>query len=562
MMTQDARSVRLRLARVLLAGRGLAGRGLAGLGLAGLGLAAGLLAAGLAAPAGAQQPAGQPAPSGTLRIVLANPLASLDPVVSTAAFIRNHGFMVYDQLFGLDSKGEARPQMVERHEVSADGTTHRFILREGLIWHDGQPVRAADAVASIRRWGQRDIAGRALLRAVAAIEVENERTFVIRLGRPFGLVTEALARPTASALFMMPERIASTPANVAFTDATGSGPFIFQRDQFSPGERAVYVRNPAYRPRPEPADGLAGGKLALLERIEWLGITDPATVAAAIQAGEVDFVEQPSPDVQPILARNRNIRLFALNPIGSMIWLRPNHRQPPFDHPAARQALLYLVNQQENLQAVGIAPSEQVPFCPAYFLCGTPLESSAGARGLRAIDVEKAKALLREAGYDGRRVVFLNAADAPVNNAVTLTMAQNMRQAGLNVDVATTDWATLSQRRNRQEPIEQGGWNLFVTVANVLDAQNPLVNVYLGSPCQGGLAGWPCDERLEQLRASWWEEGDPAKRRAILEQVHAQAYESLPYINAGQFRTLAAHRTNIHGLGETIIPVFWGVTKR
>jgi len=520
-------------------------------------VAATLAALGPAGPAAAQ-----PAPSGTLRIVLQNPLASLDPVVSTAAFIRNHGFLVYDQLFALDSRGEARPQMVERHEVSADGMTHRFTLREGLAFHDGQPVRAADAVASIRRWGQRDIAGRALLSATAAMEVVDERSFTIRLSRPFGLVTEVLARPTASALFVMPERIASTPANVAFTDATGSGPFIFRAQDFLPGERAVYLRNPAYRPRPEAADGLAGGKVALLERIEWLGISDPATAAAALQSGEIDFLEAPTPDVLPTLRRNRNIRTFALNPVGSMVWLRPNHAIPPFNHPAARRALLHLVNQQENLQAIGVAPSEQVPYCPAYFLCGTPLESSAGAEGLREIDLERARALLREAGYNGERVVFLNATDAPVNNAVTLTMAENMRRAGLNMDVVAMDWATLSQRRNRREGVEQGGWNLFVTVANVLDAQNPLVNVYLGSPCEGGLAGWPCDEELERLRRAWWEEADPAKRRQLLEAVHARAYVALPYINGGQFRVLAAHRANIEGLRPTIIPVFWGVTKR
>ena len=520
-------------------------------------VAATLAALGPAGPAAAQ-----PAPSGTLRIVLQNPLASLDPVVSTAAFIRNHGFLVYDQLFALDSRGEARPQMVERHEVSADGMTHRFTLREGLAFHDGQPVRAADAVASIRRWGQRDIAGRALLSATAAMEVVDERSFTIRLSRPFGLVTEVLARPTASALFVMPERIASTPANVVFTDATGSGPFIFRAQDFLPGERAVYLRNPAYRPRPEAADGLAGGKVALLERIEWLGISDPATAAAALQSGEIDFLEAPTPDVLPTLRRNRNIRTFALNPVGSMVWLRPNHAIPPFNHPAARRALLHLVNQQENLQAIGVAPSEQVPYCPAYFLCGTPLESSAGAEGLREIDLERARALLREAGYNGERVVFLNATDAPVNNAVTLTMAENMRRAGLNMDVVAMDWATLSQRRNRREGVEQGGWNLFVTVANVLDAQNPLVNVYLGSPCEGGLAGWPCDEELERLRRAWWEEADPAKRRQLLEAVHARAYVALPYINGGQFRVLAAHRANIEGLRPTIIPVFWGVTKR
>jgi peptide/nickel transport system substrate-binding protein len=360
----------------------------------------------------------------------------------------------------------------------------------------------------------------------------------------------------------MPERIAATPATTAITDATGSGPFIFRAQDYLPGERAVYTRNPAYRPRSEPADGLAGGKVVQIERLEWLGISDPATAAAALQSGEIDFIEQPSPDVLPVLARNRNIRTFALNPIGSMVWLRPNHQVPPFNDPRARQALLHLVNPQENLQAIGVPPSEQVAWCPAFFLCGTPLESSAGAEGLRAINLDRARALLREAGYTGQRVVFLNATDSPINNAVTLTMADNMRRAGLNMDVVAMDWATLTQRRNRREPIEQGGWNLFVTVANVLDAQNPLVNVYLGSPCEGGVAGWPCDAELERLRAAWWEESDPAKRRPLLDQVQARATAVLPYVNGGQFRVLAAHRTSVEGLRPTTIPVFWGVTKR
>ena len=501
------------------------------------------------------------AQGGTLRFVLVNDLASLDPVMSTAAFVRNHGFMVYDQLFALDAKGEPRPQMVERFTVSPDGMKYAFTLRPGLAFHDGAPVRAADAVASVKRWSQRDVVGKALAAAMASIEVTGERDFAITLARPFALVTEALARPTASALFVMPERIANTPATTAITEATGSGPFIFEAAQWRAGDRALYRRNPAYQPRPEPPDGLAGGKVAKLERLEWRAIPDQATAAAALQAGEIDLIEQPSPDLIPILERNANIRTMALNPVGSVVWLRLNHTQPPFDNPAARQALLYLVNQKENLDAAGIRLSEQLAFCPAYFLCGSPLESAAGARGMKTADFDRARALLKEAGYDGRKVVFLNAADSPINNAVTLTMADAFRKAGLNMDVATTDWATLTQRRNKREAPEQGGWNLFVTVANVLDGGSPLTNLYLASPCQNGIAGWPCDQKLEDLRRAWWEENDPAKRRLVMEQVHARAYDVLPYINAGQFRTLAAYRGNVTGLRPTTIPVFWGVEK-
>jgi peptide/nickel transport system substrate-binding protein len=498
----------------------------------------------------------------TLRMVMINDLASLDPVQSTAAYVRNHGFLVYDQLYALDSHGEARPEMVESQTVSPDGMTYSFTLRDNLAFSDGSKVRAADAVASIRRWAERDVVGRTLAAATASLDVVDDRTFTLKLAHPFALVTEALARPTANALFVMPERIARTPATTPITDATGSGPFVFQPDQWRAGDKAVYLRNRSYVPRAEPPDGLAGGKVATLDRIEWVSMPDASIAAAALEKGEIDYLEQPSPDLMPQLQRNPSIKTMAVNPVGFNLWLRINQTQPPFDDARARRALLFLVNQHENLDAIGIPPAQQDAYCPAYFLCHTPLETMAGAEGLREIDIPRARALLKEAGYAGQKVVFMDPSDLAINHAVTLTMTENFRKAGLNVDTPAMDWATLTQRRNKREPVDQGGWNLFVTVATVLDTGNPLSNLYLASPCKGGLAGWPCDQALEDLRRSWWEERDPAKRREILDQVQAQAFRSLPYINAGQFRTLTAFRSNIEGIRATTVPVFWGVTKQ
>ena len=515
-----------------------------------------LAAALLTTPATAQTK-----PPTTLRIALALPATTLDPVQSTAATARNHGFFIYDQLFALDSHGVPRPQMVQSHTVSDDRMTWRFTLRDGLAFHDGAPVRAADAVASIRRWVQRDVVGRALAAATAAMETIDDKTFELRLAQPFALVLEALARPTGSALFVMPERIAQASPNTALTDATGSGPFIFRAAEWRAGDRAVYVRNPAYRPRDEAPDGLAGGKVVHLDRVEWLAMPDATVAVNALANGEIDFLEQPPPDLVPTLERNRRVRVEPINPVGSMAWLRINHTQPPFNDPRARQALLYLINQQDVLEGMGIRPAEQVPDCRAYFLCGTPLETAAGARGLREPDVARARELLREAGYDGRPVVFLNATDNGLNNASTLVMAESFRRAGLNMDVQAMDWGTLTARRNRREPQEAGGWNLFVTIANVLDGENPLANLYLASTCDAAPAGWPCDEELERLRRAWYGEADPTKRRALLDQVHARAYEVLPYINAAQFRANAAWRTNVTGIRPTTVPVFWGVRK-
>lgn len=501
------------------------------------------------------------APGQTLRVVLINDLTSLDPVFSPAAFVRNHGYFVYDQLFAFDSKGVARPQMVEEHSVSPDHMKYSFTLREGLAFHDGEPVRAADAVASIRRWGQRDVVGRILTAATASLEATNDRTFTLTLAKPFAFVVEALARTTGSALFVMPERLARTPATVAITDPIGSGPFTLRLTDFKVGDRVSYRRNAAYRPRPEPADGLAGGKVVKLDQVDWLAIPDPATQALALQNGEIDFIEQPTPDVMPTLERNRQIRTMAINPAGYQAWVRFNHIQPPFNDPRMRQAMLHIINQQDVLDSMGVRASEQVPYCPAFFFCGTPYESRAGAVGLQKPDLARAQALMKEAGYDGRKVVLLNATDLALNNAAALTIADAMQKAGFAMDVVATDWSTITQRRNRREAPEAGGWNIFISIANVLDGQTPLTNLFLASPGETGLTGWPKDAALEDLRRSWWEEEDAGKRQAILDRVQARATEVLPYIPGAQFRTLAAFRSNVEGIRPTTIPVFWGVEK-
>lgn len=497
-----------------------------------------------------------------LRIVKGNELTALDPVASTATFARDHGFLVYDQLFAFDTKGVPQKQMVESFEASADGTSYLFTLREGLAFHDGAPVRAADAVASIRRWSQRDVVGRALAAATASLEVVDERRFALKLARPFGLVEAALARPTASALFVMPESVAQTPAATPITTAIGSGPFIFRGDEWRIGDRAVYARNPDYRPRAEPADGLAGGKVAKVDRIDWIAMPDPATAAAALTNGEIDYWELPPADFMPVLQRNNAVRLTPINPVGSMIWLRMNHTQPPFNDARVRQALLHAINQRDVLDAAGIPEADRVDLCLAYFLCGTPNETDAGAENFRQQDIARGAALLREAGYDGRPVVFLNPANLPTNNAATLVIAQALTQMGMKMDVQALDFATVASRRNNRNPVDQGGWNLFITVANSLDAGDPLTNVYLAMPCERGIAGWPCDEKMEELRRAWWEERDATRRRALLEAVHRRAYEVVPYANLGQFRFHAAVRRNIEGVQASTVPVFWGIEKK
>src|SRR5437762_5149428 len=214
----------------------------------------------LAAPAHAEK---------TLRAVMHSDLKILDPIWTTAYIVRNHGYMVYDTLFATDAKGEIKPQMVGKHEVSADQLTHTFTLRDGLTWHDGQPVTAEDCVASIKRWSAKDSTGQKLMTFVDGLQVKDAKTFVMKLKSPTGLVLLGLGKPSSNVPFMMPKRVAETDPNTQISDFTGSGPFIFKRDEWKPGDKTVYIRNDKYKPRSEPASGFAGGKIVKVDRVEW-----------------------------------------------------------------------------------------------------------------------------------------------------------------------------------------------------------------------------------------------------------------------------------------------------
>ncbi|MBV1796595.1 hypothetical protein KSF81_05745 [Siccirubricoccus sp. G192] len=291
-----------------------------------LGALAALALLGAAAPAAAQQ---QQQP---LRLVMNTELQVLDPVFTPSVVTRTFGYMVWDTLVGVDSHGEAKPQMLESWQISDDRLTWTFKLRPGLEWHDGAPVTAEDCVLSIRRWGARDGLGRQLMAAARGLRVVDEKTFVLELARPFGQVLEALGKASTLVPFMMPARIAQTPPNQQIQEVVGSGPFLFRREEWRPGDRVVFHRNPRYRPREEPADGLAGGKQVHLERAEFVSIPDHSTKVAALQAGEIDYLERAPLDfIQPL---RRDRRVVVTQGLGGGADLRGADAQP---YPAALQ---------------------------------------------------------------------------------------------------------------------------------------------------------------------------------------------------------------------------------
>jgi peptide/nickel transport system substrate-binding protein len=227
-----------------------------------------------------------------LRIVPHSNLAILDPIWTTAYMSRNHGYMIYDTLFATDEKAQIKPQMVESWTESPDKRLWTFKLRKGLEFHDGKPVTSEDVVASLQRWGKRDAMGSALFQFVQRMDTPSPDTFRIFLNEANGFMLEALGKPSSNVPFIMPKRIADTDAFKQIEEHIGSGPYIFKRDEFKPGDKAVYLKNPKYVPRSEPPSGTAGGKHVYVDRVEWnLALRDAQAQVNALQKGEIDILE-------------------------------------------------------------------------------------------------------------------------------------------------------------------------------------------------------------------------------------------------------------------------------
>jgi peptide/nickel transport system substrate-binding protein len=489
-------------------------------------------------------------------------LAILDPIWTTAYVTRNHGFLVFDTLFGIDGQFRPQLQMLESAGAESDGLLWRLRLRDGLKFHDGTPVLARDCVASIRRWGARDAFGQALLAATDELTASDDRSIVFRLKRPFPLLPDALGKASSNLPAMMPERLAKTDPFTAITDMIGSGPYRFKADERVPGSLVVYERFADYRPRDSGTpDWIAGPKIAHFDRIEWHVVPDSATASAALQSGEVDWWEQPTFDLLPLLKGAPEVTIEQIDPTGFPSMARFNQLWPPFDNPAIRRALLGCVSETDEMTAVAGTDSHLWRADLGFFPPASPMASTAGTAILQGPrDYDKVKRDLAAAGYKGERVVAMIATDFPVLNAMGVVGADMLKRAGMNVDVLATDWGTVVQRRAKKDSPEKGGWSVFFTSFSGLDQFTPASYVALRGNGQNAWFGWPTAPKLEELRDQWFAAPDLAAQKKICEQIQLQAFVDVPFLPLGLYYQPTAHRKNVTDLLKGL-PIFWNVRK-
>ncbi len=518
-----------------------------------------LLRAALAGTAALSVPAiGRAAEQNTISFIPQADLASLDPVWTTADVTRNHSVLVFDTLYGVDNDYQPHPQMAAGHVVSTDRRQWDIALRDGLKFHDNTPVLARDCVATIDRWSKIDPFGAVLMAATDELSAPSDKVIRFRLKQPFALLPNALAGFNCC---IMPERLAKTPNTQQVTEMVGSGPFRYIAAERVPGSRVVYEKFAGYMPRSDgPAEYTSGPKIVYVDRVVWTVSPDPATNAAAMSAGEFDWWENPTIDLEPVLKQDKNLTVVVKDHMGEIGCLRFNSLFPPFDNPAVRRVVLSAVDQKNYMEAVAGADPSLIKNDVGLFVPGSPMASTVGVDSMRGMnDPAKVKAALDAAGYKGEKIVVLAASNYPTINAIAQVGGDMLKRIGFNVDYKSLDWGTVVQRRASRSPPGQGGWNIFFTFLGGAGNVTPAFAPALRSDGKGWF-GWPTDAKMEALRAAWFQAPDLAAQQKVCAEMQAEFFQNPSYAPLGMYFQPTCFRANLTGVPEGI-PQFYRVRR-
>ena len=499
--------------------------------------------------------------AGVLKFIPQSDLTILDPVATTLYTTRNHAFIVFDTLFGMDSQYRMQPQMLSGFKVEEDGMRWLLTLRDGLVFHDGEKVLARDCVASITRWAKRDALGGTLMAATEELSAPDDKTIQFRMKKRFPLLPFALGKVATPMCAMMPERLAKLDPFKPLPEIVGSGPFRFVANEYSSGNRAVYQRFDKYQPRQEATSGwTAGGKVVHTERVEWVTINDPSTAGNALMAGEVDWWEQPTDDLAPLLTRNDKVKMEITDKTGIIGFMKMNELQPPFNNAAIRRALLGAVTQEDYVSAIAGTDPKMWRTGVGLFCPGTDMANDAGLEVMTGPrDLAKVKAAIQAAGYQGEKVAVMVPTDTHYRKAMGEITVDMMRTVGLNVDYVAVDWGTAAVRRDNKGSLDKGGWSALCTTLSGLDLQNPTGHAFRTTG-QTGWFGWADSPKIAELRNEWMDSSDLEAQKRIAVEMQKQWWIDVPHIPLGQWFQPTAYRSNVTNVLEGF-PVFWGVKK-
>ena len=492
---------------------------------------------------------------GTLIHVPASDISFLDPSPSGILPDFYHGMLAYDHLFGMDENGVPQPQMVGDWSVSADGRSWSFTLRDQLMFHDGSPVTTDEVICSL----DRNLRGRSVLGKLLAVDLDSmskvdDKTFTIELSADFGLVLDALAEnAVGSAIIYTMEDCVVDPLEAADVKI-GNGPMRFV--EWNPGSDALYVRNDAYVPRPEPVSDYAGGKIINIDELKYQIIPDRNTRAIALETGQVDMIDFPLEDDHARLSQSSDLEV-RYDKLEGFDFVTMNQLAPPFDNIHARKALITGIPQSDLLAAA--YPDGFWTECAAAYGCGGRWESSVGPQGDYINgDADAARAHWELSGYDGSPIRVRTFADRPNMFNFGLVVQQFLEdELGAEVELLVGDISATFSLVNAREEAEAGNWNITM-IWSTSGGLDPVRSAIMRGPWNG----WGDRPEVEELKSSFARAVSDEDKERIVDEIQQIYLNDAAVFIAGQHRTYRAWKTEVKDVISATTrtyPVFWGL---
>jgi peptide/nickel transport system substrate-binding protein len=499
-------------------------------------------------------PAGQAKFGGTLRVVSQASIATLDAVWSPFYVVVAVAQHLYETPLGWNTELLPAPRMVDTWNVSPDGRTYTFSLRQGQSFHDGQPLTAKDVVASLNRWLPGGSAAAGLMRNYVKetpFVVVDNLTFEVRMNEPYGAVISTLAKPHWGP-FVMPERIAgTTQVTEGTTEYIGSSPYKLVR--WDQGDKVVLERYEGYQPRTDKANHMVGAAISYLDGITWLEIPDEETKIAGLETGEWDVVDGAAFDFFKRLSSNADIVVPLYKP-GHRSAMNISANNPPFGNESLRLTQEQLkarlaVQAAIDIEAVmfSLGDHDLWTLCPAIYYCGTSLETNEAAEYYNQANPEKGKQLLAESGYKGETVVLLNPTDYGTITPTGVVLKQQMEGIGLKVEMPALDWATIVGKfANTDE------YHMFTDWYVHWCCQDPVE-----WPSRDGVPGrHPINDEGIELRIAYAQAQTQEERFALVEKIQRNMYEEVISILLGQFFSIYPHTADLKNFEVKAIPYY------
>jgi peptide/nickel transport system substrate-binding protein len=502
--------------------------------------AAVVVSSGSGAPASGQGQAG-----GAIRVATNAEPTTFDWMSSTATATRLVAWHVFEGLYAIDQEYEVRPLLAQGPAaVSSDGLRYTIRLRGGLKFHNGQPVTADDVIASLARWGKLSSGGQETFKYVKSLRAVDPATVEITLTAPFTPLITSLGDPKQSAV-IVPKAIAERAGLKPLEELVGTGPYIFK--SWTSGQEIVLARNPAYASRTENWGGITGRKVAYADEIHFYPVTDPQVRLAGVTTGQYDFALELPPDLFPKVKADRRLTADIVK-VFSWTGVVFNKAHGPFTDMRLRQAVLYAM-KDADLMAAAVGPKEFWHLDPGLFFPEQgAVYSQAGADIYNHQNLERARSLLREAGYKGEKIVVMSTKDYTWNNNTAQVLVPEMQAAGFTVDSQVYDWPTLLSRRTKPDM-----YDIFLT--GFSPSIDPTGVIFFGKTWPG----WYKSEAMDQALAQWSRipVTDAAARHKAMDRIQTIFYTEVPVAKVGNSYGLEVYNGHLHGYTGYFDVRFW-----